>query len=346
MIIIKLSNNQLATPTILQSAMSSVNIKLTSVIQQFKEKQLIIHPEHVYTKCRVFSTHLDRLPHILALYPTIKTVELEVNEPILQMPFTTPISDIKHIKIISRAKSNHKTGMLPDNIWLMFPALETIITDGVYIPHHNITSLDALSTIRVDYEGPTTKKHPSKLQELVGELEEMTTLKDICIRCYFNDNNKCQISDRLFANNSQLEYIYFANKVFVSNIPSILSCQNLKTIQMDIDISANKYILELANLEYIQLTKPDTTADTNIDQPRTGPDSELTDDMFAAPLFTTVQNKFCLYGYDARTYANGENYKSICEKLRQNQIERTNGGKKKYYTIIRHIAGREYTITC
>jgi len=324
--------------------MSSINIKLTSVVQQFNEKQLIIHPEHVYTKCRVFSRHLDSLPHILALYKTIKTVELEVNEPILQMPFTTPLNDVKHIILVSRAKSHHKTGMLPDNIWLLFPALETIITNGVYIPCYNITSLDALSTVHINYEGPTTKKHPSKLQELVGELEQMTTLKDILIRGYFNDdNNKCQVSDQLFANNPQLEYINFANRVVVSDIPSILSCRNLKTIQMDFDISTNKYILELANLEYIQLTSPSRL--TNIDQPSTSPDSELTDDMFAAPLFTTVQNEFCLYGYDASTYANGENYKSICEKFRQ-LAERTNGGKKKYYSVIRHIAGGEYTISC
>lgn len=322
--------------------MSSVNIKLTSVVHQFNEKQLIIHPEHVYTKCRVFATHLDSLPHILALYPTIKTVELEVNEPILQMPFTTPISDIKHIKLISRAKTNHKTGMIPDNIWLLFPALETIITYGIYIPHHNITSLDALSTVHINYEGPTTKKHPSKLQELVGELEQMTTLKDICILGYFNDNNKCQVSDQLFANNPQLEYINFSNKVLVSDIPSILSCRNLKTIQMDFDISANKYILELANLEYLELTKPDT----DTDQPSTGPESELTDDMFAAPLFTTVQNEFCLCGYGASTYANGENYNSICEKFRQ-LAERTNPiAERKHYSVIRHIAGGEYTITC
>jgi hypothetical protein len=321
--------------------MSSVNIKLTSVIQQFSEKQLIIHPEHVYTKCRVFSTHLDRLPHILALYPTIKTVELEVNEPILQMPFTTPLSDVKHLKIISRGKSYHKTGMLPDNIWLMFPALETIITDGVYIPCYNITSLDALSTIHINYEGPTTKKHPSKLQELVGELEQMTTLKDILIQGYFNNDNKCQISDQLFANNTQLEYIYFANKVSVSDIPSILSCQNLKTIQMDFDIIANKYILELSNLEYLELSKPDAYTDL----PSTRPGSGLTDDMFAAPLFATAQNEFYLYGYDARTYANGENYKSILEKFRQRDKNGNPHAEIKHY-VIRCIAGGEYTITC
>jgi len=322
--------------------MSSVNIKLTSFFQEFSDKQLIIHPEYDFTKCRVFATHLDRLPHILALYPTIKTVELEVNEPIRQMPFTTPLNDVKHLKIISRAKSNHKTGMLPDNIWLMFPALETIITDGVYIPHHNITSLDALSTVHINYVGPTTKKHPSKLQELIGELEEMTTIKDICIRGYFNDENKCQISDLLFANNQQLEYIHFGNKVSVSDIPSILSCQNLKTIQMDFDICANRYILEIANLEYLELTKP--SANTNL--PSNSPDSRLTDDMFAAPLFITVQSKFYLIEYDTRTYASGENYNSILEKFRRIKESANPMAETKYYSVIRRIANGEYTITC
>jgi hypothetical protein len=232
---------------------------------------------------------------MLGLYDTIIAITLVIDTPLQDWKITKPLDSIKHLRIHARVKFCNRPELLPENIWLMFPNLETIITDDVYIPDANLDTLQNLNTFRLSY-GPTRiRKTDTKIEEIIQSLANMTTLIDLQLSSF----QKCHIPDELFQNNNRLKYIDFSSNTMSDNIPSILNCRKLTRMCINIDVLANPYILELSGLEQVEIND-----NSNIPVP---------DEIFAKPVFADFKLSSC-FSTPSDRYANGPYYNKHCQK--------------------------------
>jgi len=249
-----------------------------------------------YTKCELTTSKLDKLKHILGLYDTIDTLVLKIDTSVDNWKITRPLDTIKHLYLDAQSKFINRTGVVPDNFWLMFPNLETIKLCSVFVPVDNLDTLTNLTTFALTWDKPTIKKHDNKIQEVIQVVANMTTLVNLEII----STKDCHIPDELFQNNPQLKYVKFARGVICDNIPSIMNCKELTHLGIIINIHTNPYILELTNLAKIKIT--DAAENTAI-----------SDEIFAKPIFTTCKtnNLEFLVGANCPNWQeliNGDNY--------------------------------------
>jgi hypothetical protein len=256
-----------------------------------------------YTHCEITTSRFDKLQHMLGLYDTIEALTLVVDCPLSEWKIIRPLDAIKHLYLDARTKYNNRPGVLPENIWLMFPNLETIITGKVYIPIDNLDTLQNLNTFRLIWGASKIKKTDTKIQEIVQVLANMTSLIDIQII----SAQKCHIPDELFLNNTHLKYVDFARNAVINNIPSILNCRELVGLHLKIDLLANPYILELSGLEYFKIRDHFSSA-------------PIPDEIFAAPIFATCTGVSNIYVELGRINYNGANYKTRADKNRLQHV--------------------------
>ena len=150
-----------------------------------------------YTKCELSTSKINKLPHILGLYDTIEALILTIDEPQQNWKITRPYDTIKHLWLKAQKKYCNRPEVLPDNFWLMFPNLETIITEEVFCPVANLDALQNLNTFLLTWGCSKVKKTNSRVQEIVQVLANMNTLTDIKI----SSSQECHIPDELFQNN-------------------------------------------------------------------------------------------------------------------------------------------------
>ena len=218
---------------------------------------------------------------------------------------TRPIDSIKHLRLNPRSKFIDRPDVLPENFWLMFPNLETIITQNIFVPVANLDTLQNLNTFRLVHGPSKIKKADSKIQDIVQVLANMNTLTDIQII----SEQKCHIPDELFLNNPNLKYIDLARNAIINNIPGILNCRELARLHIKIDLLANPYILELSGLEYFKI----------IDHFASAP---IPDEIFAAPIFATCTGVYNIDVESGRINYNGVNYKTCADKNRRQFVDR------------------------
>jgi len=252
-----------------------------------------------FTKCQIATSKIAKLEHILALYEDIEALVLVVDCPLNEWKITRPLDRIKHLYLDARTKFCDRPDVLHENIWLMFPNLETLITTNVFLPVDNLDTLQNLNTFRLIHGPSKIKKQDNKIQEIIQILTNMTTLIDLQIL----SDHPCQIPDELFQNNTGLKYIDLARCVVCDNIPSIANCQDLCWMGIGIDISTNPYILELSGLDQVFII------DTFNDEP-------IPDEIFAKPIFTTAKISSMLQTDNSRINASGTNYMT---HVRQNR---------------------------
>ena len=164
-----------------------------------------IRLDTTYTRCDIQVSKIDKLPHILGLYDTIDTLVLKIDTIVDDWKITRPLDTIKHLCLDAQTKFCNRTGVLPDNFWLMFPNLETIKLLTVYIPVDNLDTLTNLTTFALNWDMPKNKKQDNKIQEVIQVLANMTTLFNLEII----STKECHIPDELFQNNLQLKYVNF-----------------------------------------------------------------------------------------------------------------------------------------
>lgn len=250
-----------------------------------------------FTKCQIATSKFAKLEHILALYEDINTLVLVVDCPVSEWKITRPITAIKHLYLDARTKFCDRQGVLPENIWLMFPNLETLITTNVFLPVDNLDTLQNLNTFRLIHGPSKIKKQTNKIEEIVQILTNMTTLIDLQIL----SDHPCEIPDELFQNNPGLKYIDFERKVVCNNIPSIANCRELSWMNINIDIAANRYILELSGLDQVSIT--DYFSDT-----------PLSDEIFAKPVFVSAKISSYFQTATTRINCSGPNYLAYCRR--------------------------------
>lgn len=247
-----------------------------------------------FTKCQIATSKIAKLEHILELYDDITALVLVVDCPLSDWKITRPLDGIKHLYLDARAKFCDRPDVLPENIWLMFPNLETLITKNVFLPVDNLNTLQNLNAFRLIHGASKIKKQDNKIQEIVQILANMTTLIDLQII----SEHPCQIPDELFQNNPGLKYIDFYSKAVCNNIPSIANCRELCWMGIKIDILANPYILELSGLCQVYIMDHDN-------------DEPIPDEIFAKPVFTSARISSLLqvvYENVLRINASGPNY--------------------------------------
>ncbi len=247
-------------------------VKLTT---NTDNKSKCIRFDTSYTHCNIKTSHFDKLQHILGLYDTIDAITLFIDEPPQNWKITRPLDSIKHICLDAHTKFCNRPNVLPENFWLMFPNLETIIVLLVFIPVANLDTLQNLNTFRLIHRYSKIKKHDTKIQEIIQTLANMNTLTDIQIKSM----KRCNIPDELFQNNPGLKYIEFDYNTFADNIPSILNCRELLWMSIKIDLLANMYILDLTNLEQFKIK--DYVNDTH----------KIPDEVFSRSIFTTCRTQ-------------------------------------------------------
>lgn len=286
-------------------------IKLITGIERTGSK--CIRLDTTYTKCKLKASNIDKLTHILGLYDTVEALDLTIDEPPENWKITRPYDTIKHICLDAKTKFCNRPNILPDNFWLMFPNLETIILLQVFIPVDNLDTLTNLTTFRLSCWKSKIKKTELKIQEIVRVLANMTTLTDIQIVC----EQKCYIPDELFQNNAQLKYINFFQNVSCHNIPSILNCRELRRMCIKINVLTNPYILELTNMEQfkivdIPLLETDDHSQNQMLLSEEMPDGpKILDVLFDKPIFTTCITKSCiiwLNSHNRQLTGKGPNY--------------------------------------
>jgi len=249
-----------------------------------------------YTHCEIPTSRTDKIQHMLGLYDTITAVTLVIDTPLQEWKITKPLDSIKHLFIHARAKFCNRLDVLPENIWLMFPNLETIITSHVYIPVANLDTLQNLNTFRLDYGPPKVMKSDLKVQDIIQVLSNMTTLIDLQILSV----QQCHIPDELFQNNPGLKYIDFNRSTVSDNIPSIQNCLELTRMCINIDVLNNPYILELSGLEQVEINDYSNTP--------------VPDEIFAKPVFADFKLSSCFSTPRTRYDANGPYYNLHCQK--------------------------------
>ena len=257
-----------------------------------------------YTKCELATSKLNKLPHILGLYDSIEALVLTIDEPPANWKITRPHDTIKHLWLKARKKYCNRPEVLPENFWLMFPNLETIITDEVFCPVANLDALQNLNTFLLTWGPSKIKKTDTKIQDIVQILTNMNPLTDIKI----SSTQECHIPDELFQNNTNLQFVKFARNAKTDNIPSILNCRELKRLTLNINLVENQYILELSNIEEFEID--------NIGS------EPIPDEFFAKPLFMTCKTKRGNLNCDDSTLINsrGENYRKYNESLRDSAV--------------------------
>jgi hypothetical protein len=248
-----------------------------------------------YTHCEISTSRFDKLQHMLGLYDTITAVTIVIDCPIGEWKITKPLDSIKHLRIHARTKFCGRQEVLPENIWLMFPNLETIITDDVYIPDANLDTLQNLNTFRLIYGPPRTKKSDPKVQDIIQVISNMTTLIDLQIL----SSQQCHIPDEIFQNNPGLKYIDFNRNTVSDNIPSMMNCRELTRMCINIDVLNNPYILELSGLEQVEINDYSNTP--------------VPDEIFAKPVFADFKLSSC-FSTPRDRYANGPYYNKHCQK--------------------------------
>ncbi len=257
-----------------------------------------------YTHCEVPTSRFDKLQHMIGLYDTINSITLVIDCPLNEWKITKPLGSIKHLNLDARTKFSNRPGVLPENIWLMFPNLETLITTNVFLPVDNLDTLQNLNTFRLTWGASKIKKYDTRIQEIVQFLANMTSLIDIQII----PEQECHIPDELFQNNQGLKYIDFSRKAISNNIPSILNCRELVRMHIKININDNPYILELSGLEQAVLRDHFTT-------------TPFPDEVFAKPVFTTCTEKANIDVYDLTLInKSGDNLRKLIEKNKKGYI--------------------------
>ena len=267
-------------------------IKLTSTTTSSSK---CIRFDTTYTHCEITTSRFDKLQHMLGLYDTIEALTLIIDTPLQDWKITKLLDSIKHLRIHARTKCCCRQDVLPENIWLMFPNLETIITNDVYIPVANLDTLQNLNTFRLSYGAPMIKKTDTKIEEIIGILSNMTTLIDLQIL----SEQKCHIPDEIFQNNTGLKYVDFNRKTISDNIPSILNCRELTRMCINIDLPNNPYILELSGLEQVDINDYS--------------DTPVPDEIFAKPVFANFKLSSCLHTHNDRIKY-GYHYNMHCKK--------------------------------
>ena len=280
--------------------------------------------DETYTKCELITSKIDKLPHILGLYDTIEALELTVDGQPQTWKITRPLDTIKYLSLKARTAFRNRPEMLPENFWLMFPNLEAIITEDVFLPVANLDALLNLNTCHLTYGVSKVKKTTSKVNELIQVLTNMTTLTDLKI----HSHEECHIPDELFQNNPNLQFISFYGRTRTDNIPSILNCNTLRKLRIAINLVDNQYILELSNLEafLINLIGSD----------------QIPDDFFAKPIFMTCTTKLgnLHSGYDGSIInPGGENAKKYFATLPDSAVP-----KKHWCDTIRYIANYNFSV--
>lgn len=244
-----------------------------------------------FTKCQIATSKIAKLEHILALYDDITALVLVVDCPLSEWKITRPLDRIKHLYLDARTKFCDRPNVLPENIWLMFPNLETLITTNVFLPVDNLDTLQNLNTFRLIHDTSKIKKQDNKIQEIVQILANMTTLIDLQII----SEHPCQVPDELFQNNPGLKYIEFDRKAVCNNIPSIANCRELCWMGIKIDILANPYILEISGLDQVYIIDHDN-------------DEPIPDEIFAKPVLATAKISSGIQANIPRINASGSNY--------------------------------------
>lgn len=267
-------------------------IKLTSTTTSTSK---CIRFDTTYTHCEITTSRFDKLQYMLGLYDTINAITLIIDTPQQDWKITRSYDSIKHLRIHARTKFIDRADVLPENIWLMFPNLETIITDDVYIPDVNLDALQHLNTFRLIYGPPRIKKTDTKIEEIIQVLTNMTTLIDIQIL----SDQKCHIPDEIFQNNTGLKYVDFNRNTISENIPSILNCRKLTRMCINIDLLNNPYILELSGLEQVEINDYS--------------DTPVPDEIFAKPVFANFKLSSC-FSTNYERFKNGYYYNMHCQK--------------------------------
>jgi hypothetical protein len=236
---------------------------------------------------------------------------------------TRPYDTIRHLWLQARTKYCNRPEVLPDNFWLMFPNLETIITDEVFCPVVNLDALQNLTTFHLTWGPSKIKKTDTKIQEIIQVLANMNTLTDIKI----SSTQECHIPDELFQNNPNLQFVKYNRLVRTDNIPSIVSCHELKRLALNINLVENEYILELANLEAFVIT--------NIGS------MPIPDEFFAKPLFMTCKTKLGRLDCIHSTLINsrGEHYRKYSESLNISMVP-----EKPWCDLHRKLANGNFAI--
>lgn len=276
-----------------------------------------------YTKCELPTSKLDKLPHVLGLYDTIEALILTIDEPLENWKITRPYNTIKHLWLKARKKYCNRPEVLPENFWRMFPNLETIITVEVFCPVVNLDTLQNLTTFHLSWGLSKVKKTKSDVQEIIQVLANMNTLTDIKIY----STQECHIPDELFHNNPNLQFVKFDKLTRTDNIPSIVSCRELKRLALNINLVENQYILGLANLEAFIITNNGSVP--------------IPDEFFAKPLFMTCKTKLgnldCIYS----TLINiqGEYYIKFRESLHTSVVP-----EKPWCDLHRRLANGNFVI--
>jgi hypothetical protein len=152
----------------------------------------------------------------------------------------------------------------------------------------------------------------------------MSTLTDLKI----HSSEECHIPDELFQNNPNLQFISFYGQTKTDNIPSIVSCRQLKKLRIVINLVDNPYILELSNLEAFIINIIGSV--------------QIPDEFFAKPIFMTCKSKLgnLHSGHDGSIInPGGENANKYFATLTDSAVP-----KKHWCDTERYIANNNFSV--